>query len=109
MEGISTMQLLTIKELMSFLKVKRNTVYELRKQGLPVIHLGRSVRFERDDVINWVRSHCSVNTKGTQGNDNQVKLKTKALPVNKNSRQSSLVGALAILPTENQINAEYLL
>ena len=53
------MQLLTMKELMAFLKVKRNTVYELRRQGLPVIHLGRSVRFDLEEVVAWVRSNQS--------------------------------------------------
>ena len=60
------MQLLTMKELMAFLKVKRNTVYELRRQGLPVIHLGRSVRFDQDEVIAWVRSNSSSTRQKTE-------------------------------------------
>jgi len=59
------MHLLTMKELMAFLKVKRNTVYQLRRLGLPAIHLGRSIRFDRDEVITWIRSNRSEATKPT--------------------------------------------
>jgi len=37
-----------------------NTVYQLRRLGLPVIHLGRSVRFDHDEIIDWIRSNRSV-------------------------------------------------
>ncbi|NLM18331.1 MAG: helix-turn-helix domain-containing protein [Candidatus Riflebacteria bacterium] len=48
--------LLTIPELMKFLKIKRNTVYVLREQGLPTIKLGRSVRFRLSSVLEWLAS-----------------------------------------------------
>ena len=59
------MHLLTMNELMAFLKVKRNTVYQLRRLGLPVIHLGRTVRFDREEVIGWIRGTRSATTAAT--------------------------------------------
>ncbi|KAF1082053.1 MAG: hypothetical protein GQF41_1693 [Candidatus Rifleibacterium amylolyticum] len=46
--------LMTIPELMEFLKVKRNTIYTLRNLGLPTVKIGRSVRFRADSVIKWL-------------------------------------------------------
>lgn len=46
--------LMTIPELMEFLQVKRNTIYSLRKMGLPTVKIGRSVRFRADSVIKWL-------------------------------------------------------
>lgn len=46
--------LMTIPELMDFLKVKRNTIYTLRRIGLPTVKIGRSVRFRADSVIKWL-------------------------------------------------------
>ncbi len=50
------MQLMNMKELMEFLKVKRSTIYKLREDGLPVIHLGRVVRFDREEIIRWLKT-----------------------------------------------------
>ncbi|MBI3890009.1 MAG: helix-turn-helix domain-containing protein [Candidatus Wallbacteria bacterium] len=50
------MTLLTVKELMALLRVKRSTLYALREQGLPAIRIGRSIRFDRDEVVAWVKS-----------------------------------------------------
>lgn len=50
------MTLLTAKEVMELLRVKRSTLYTLRKQGLPVIRLGRSIRFDKDEVIRFIRT-----------------------------------------------------
>lgn len=46
--------LMTIPELMEFLQVKRNTIYSLRKLGLPTVKIGRSVRFRAGSVIKWL-------------------------------------------------------
>lgn len=50
------MHLMNMKELQEFLKVKRSTVYRLRDEGLPVIRLGRVVRFDREEIVRWLRS-----------------------------------------------------
>ena len=46
--------LMTIPELMKFLQVKRNTIYTLRKLGLPTVKIGRSVRFRADSILKWL-------------------------------------------------------
>lgn len=46
--------LMTIPELMKFLQVKRNTIYTLRKMGLPTVKIGRSVRFRGDSILTWL-------------------------------------------------------
>lgn len=46
--------LMTIPELMAFLQVKRNTIYTLRKLGLPTVKIGRSVRFRADSIRQWL-------------------------------------------------------
>jgi excisionase family DNA binding protein len=49
------MTLMNMAELMEFLKVRRSTVYKLRDEGLPTIHLGRVVRFDREEIIRWLK------------------------------------------------------
>ena len=46
--------LMTIPELMDFLQVKRNTIYTLRRLGLPTVKIGRSVRFRADSILKWL-------------------------------------------------------
>jgi|GEM_PF-675077 len=46
--------LMTIPELMKFLQVKRNTIYTLRRLGLPTVKIGRSVRFRADSILKWL-------------------------------------------------------
>jgi excisionase family DNA binding protein len=46
--------LMTIPELMKFLQVKRNTIYTLRRLGLPTVKIGRSVRFRLDSILQWL-------------------------------------------------------
>ena len=53
--------LMTIPELMKFLQVKRNTIYTLRRLGLPTEKIGRSVRFQKDSILSWLK-----NMEGTQ-------------------------------------------
>jgi excisionase family DNA binding protein len=49
-------RLLTTKELMEKLKVKRNTIYQLRKEAsLPTIKLGRTIRFDENEVDIWLK------------------------------------------------------
>lgn len=49
--------MLTEKELRQRLWVNRGTVLKLRKQGLPHIKIGRLVRFDFDDVMNWLKAN----------------------------------------------------
>ncbi|MCJ8347186.1 helix-turn-helix domain-containing protein [bacterium] len=49
-------ELLTTKELMDLLKVKRNTIYQLRKdENLPTIKIGRTIRFDKKKIFTWLQ------------------------------------------------------
>lgn len=48
------MKFLTIKEVCEKLKIGRGTLHNLRKTGLPVIKVGRSVRFSEEAIEKWL-------------------------------------------------------
>lgn len=56
---------LTIDDVSEMLQVTRTTVYNLKKQGMPFIKLGKNIRFDQKEVIDWVRSnsHSAANDK----------------------------------------------
>jgi excisionase family DNA binding protein len=55
------MRLLTIKEVSETLSVKEKTVYswvELRR--IPFVKLNGSIRFDQDDISEWIKNCKSV-------------------------------------------------
>ena len=54
------MKFLTVEDVAEMLQVTRTTIYNLKKQGLPFIKLGKNIRFDEEDVIKWVRSNRQV-------------------------------------------------
>ncbi|MDR0425055.1 MAG: helix-turn-helix domain-containing protein [Clostridiales Family XIII bacterium] len=48
---------LTIDDVSEMLQVTRSTVYNLKKRGLPFIKLGKNIRFDQDEVIDWVKAN----------------------------------------------------
>ena len=52
----SEVKFLTIEQVAEMLQVTRATIYNLQKKGLPFIKLGKNVRYDQEDVINWVKS-----------------------------------------------------
>ncbi len=46
---------LTEKELCEWLKISRSKAVSLRKEGMPFIKLGKSVRFDKEKVEEWLR------------------------------------------------------
>jgi excisionase family DNA binding protein len=49
-------QLLTTKEIMSFLRIShRQTIYKLIKQGMPVIIIGNKYRFIPEEVLAFLK------------------------------------------------------
>lgn len=52
--------LLTTKELQDWLKVSRFTVHNWRSEGLPYLKIGRSVRFDKDAVKEWLLENQKV-------------------------------------------------
>ncbi|MDA9101051.1 helix-turn-helix domain-containing protein [Omnitrophica bacterium] len=56
---LSPDEFLTTKELMQLFKIKhRQTVYDLIKDGLPVILIGRSYRFVKEEVLQFLKRHA---------------------------------------------------
>lgn len=53
---------LTIEEVAEMLKVARSTVYKFKEMGLPFIKIGKTIRFEKNDVAEWLQQH-KVNEK----------------------------------------------
>ena len=54
----------TEKELCEWLKVSRSKVISLRKEGMPFIKLGKSIRFDKEEVEKWLKEKAK--TKGTR-------------------------------------------
>lgn len=51
---------LTVSELQEKLKVSRQTIYDWRKNGLPFLKIGSSIRFDGDEVNEWVEKQNKV-------------------------------------------------
>ena len=51
------MNIITVKELETILKVKEKTLYQWAELGqIPSIKMGGCLRFNLDDVVEWVKS-----------------------------------------------------
>jgi excisionase family DNA binding protein len=48
-------RLLTVDELCEWLQIGRATLWRWRKQGMPYIKHGNSVRFDKADVLEWLK------------------------------------------------------
>jgi phage terminase Nu1 subunit (DNA packaging protein) len=55
-------ELLTARELMLRLKCSRPAIVIWQRQGMPVRHLGRLVRFELDKVLEWFDERARATT-----------------------------------------------
>ena len=49
-------QLYTTQEVADMLKVHFNTIHNFRKEGMPFKKIGSSVRFDIDEVMEWIES-----------------------------------------------------
>lgn len=49
-------EFLTQKEVASLLKVAMSTIHRWRASGMPFIKIDKAVRFNKDDVIKWLKS-----------------------------------------------------
>ena len=47
-------QVMTKKELATFLKVTERTVDRIRNDGLPCFKIGKCIRFEKEKVLKWL-------------------------------------------------------
>lgn len=48
---------LTVEDVAEMLQVTRTTIYNLKKKGLPFIKLGKNIRFDEAEVVDWVKSN----------------------------------------------------
>jgi excisionase family DNA binding protein len=54
LETASSSELLTLNQVAEYLGVCRAHLYKLRAAGLPVIHLGRLIRINRESLQQWL-------------------------------------------------------
>ena len=54
------MQLITQEALSKKQGVTRSCLYQWRKAGCPCIQKGKFIRYNYDDVINWLQTHDNV-------------------------------------------------
>lgn len=50
-------KLLTIDEARSILRVGRNTMYSLVREGLPALRLGKQIRIPLNAMLDWMERH----------------------------------------------------
>jgi len=50
-------ELLTVEELCRWLKISRSTADRWRKEGMPFIKQSRLVRFDREEVLKWLKKN----------------------------------------------------
>lgn len=55
--------LLTVDELCEWLKVTRKTTERWRKDGMPYLKIGRTVRFDKTEVVKWIEEKQKSNKK----------------------------------------------
>lgn len=58
----SDIKFLTVEDVAEMLQVTRTTIYNLKKKGLPFIKLGKNIRFDQDEVVEWVKSNTITET-----------------------------------------------
>ena len=51
--------LMTTQELMDYLKISRTTIDRWRKEGMPYLSLSKAIRFEREEVLKWIKESKS--------------------------------------------------
>ena len=59
MRGDSYMdtKFLTIEDVSEMLQVSRVTVYNLKKKGMPFLKIGKNIRFDEKEVVEWIREN----------------------------------------------------
>ncbi len=48
---------LTIEDVSEMLQVSRVTVYNLKKKGMPFLKIGKNIRFDEKEVVDWIREN----------------------------------------------------
>jgi len=53
-------QFLTSNQLCDWLMISRSTLTRWRKDGLPTMKVGRTIRFEKEEVKKWLREQSKL-------------------------------------------------
>lgn len=53
----SDIKFLTVEDVGNMLQVTRATVYNLKKKGMPYIKVGKNIRFDQDEVVDWIKAN----------------------------------------------------
>lgn len=51
---------LTVEEVSEMLQVTRTTIYNLKKKGLPFFKIGKNIRFDQQEVLDWIKTNNRV-------------------------------------------------
>ena len=62
----SDVKFLTIEDVADMLQLTRTTIYNLKKNGLPFIKLGKNIRFNQEEVVDWVMNNARESSKENQ-------------------------------------------
>lgn len=58
MNNVQEKQILTVQDLKEFLNISEATIYKWkRERELPHIKIGRTLRFNKDSIIEWLEQH----------------------------------------------------
>jgi len=53
----SDIKFLTVEDVGEMLQVTRGTVYNLKKKGMPFIKVGKNIRFDKNEVVDWIKAN----------------------------------------------------
>lgn len=56
----SDIKFLTVEEVSEMLQVTRTTIYNLKKKGLPFFKIGKNIRFDQQEVLDWIKTNNRV-------------------------------------------------
>ena len=76
MSGEENMQneplVLTVQQVAGLLQKKERTIREMCYRGLiPHYKVGRSRRFIKEEIVDWLKDKCRVEINGNHGQDNE--------------------------------------
>ncbi|MED1951482.1 helix-turn-helix domain-containing protein [Brevibacillus centrosporus] len=54
--------LLTVDEARKILRIGRNVMYDLIKQGVPHIKVGKQIRIPEEELIDWMKQQITKQT-----------------------------------------------
>jgi excisionase family DNA binding protein len=65
-------KLLTEKELCQWLQISRPTAWRWRKEGMPFIKANKSIRFNKADVLKWLKSQRKSSEEAATRQDDRL-------------------------------------